>query len=60
MGLVTLCLMRQMVRIMQELSSLSNSLPLSHSSSVFVRADESKVNCLQALIIGYTPCVEPS
>ena len=40
------------LRIAQELSSLSSSLPLNLSSAVFVRSDEDNVVLMQALITG--------
>ncbi|XP_078658149.1 uncharacterized protein LOC144903640 isoform X5 [Branchiostoma floridae x Branchiostoma belcheri] len=42
----------QIVRIAQEFSSLSSSLPLELSSSIFVRVDDEKMNLMQALITG--------
>ena len=40
------------LRAAQEQSSLCTSLPLSLSSSVFVRVDESRIDVLRALITG--------
>lgn len=42
----------QMMRIAQELASLSTSLPLDLASAIFVRSDDSKITLLKALIIG--------
>lgn len=42
----------QVVRIAQELSSLSTSLPLNLSSSIFVRTDDEMIPLMQALITG--------
>eukprot|EP00041_Stephanoeca_diplocostata_P035785 m.1274362 g.1274362 ORF g.1274362 m.1274362 type:complete len:310 (+) comp24758_c0_seq6:202-1131(+) len=39
-------------QITREMSSLSSSLPLSYSSSIFIRVDESRPDVLKALIIG--------
>nr|XP_022316205.1 uncharacterized protein LOC111119919 [Crassostrea virginica] len=43
---------KQVLRIAQELSSLSTSLPLELSSSIFVRTDDDKINLMKALITG--------
>ncbi len=40
------------LRIAQEMGSFQNSLPLSLSSSVFVRSDEDSMNCMKAIITG--------
>ncbi|WAR24474.1 UBC3-like protein [Mya arenaria] len=40
------------IRIAQELSSLSSSLPLNLSSSIFVRTDDERISLMQALITG--------
>lgn len=42
----------QMMRIAQELASLSTSLPLDLASAIFVRSDDAKITLLKALIIG--------
>ncbi|KAJ1530380.1 hypothetical protein ONE63_005289 [Megalurothrips usitatus] len=42
----------QMMRIAQELASISTSLPLDLASAIFVRSDDSKITLLKALIIG--------
>ncbi|XP_065835083.1 probable ubiquitin-conjugating enzyme protein 17 [Oscarella lobularis] len=42
----------QIFRIAQELSSLSSSLPLTCSTSVFVRTDDDQINLMKALITG--------
>eukprot|EP01139_Manchomonas_bermudensis_P011913 Amastigsp_a344630_31.p2 type:complete len:266 gc:universal Amastigsp_a344630_31:1-798(+) len=42
----------KMMRLAQEAASISSSLPLSTSSSVFVRIDESRMDVWRALIIG--------
>ena len=39
------------MRITQELTTLSNSLPLSYSSSVFVRCDEERLDVMKVLPI---------
>ena len=39
-------------RLMHELPSLKNNLPLSWSSSIFVRFDPNNINCLKCLIVG--------
>ncbi|XP_070564188.1 probable ubiquitin-conjugating enzyme protein 17 [Ptychodera flava] len=43
---------RLMFRLAQEYASLSSSLPLHLSSAIFVRTDDSKMNLMQALIVG--------
>lgn len=43
---------KQVLRIAQELSSLSTSLPLELSSSIFVRTDDDKITLMKALITG--------
>ncbi|WAR24443.1 BIRC6-like protein [Mya arenaria] len=43
---------QQVIRIAQELSSLSSSLPLNLSSSIFVRTDDERISLMQALITG--------
>ena len=43
---------RRITRIAQELASLSDSLPLNFSSSVFLRSDEDNVQMVKALITG--------
>ena len=47
-----------MLRIHQELSSISTNLPLSVASSIFVVVDETRSDMLRALITGpkSTPC----
>ena len=40
-------------RIAQELSSLSDSLPLDFSSAIFVRSDDDRATLLRACITGY-------
>ncbi|XP_062589719.1 uncharacterized protein LOC134251344 [Saccostrea cucullata] len=45
-------LQKQVLRIAQELSSLSTSLPLELSSSIFVRTDDDKLTLMKALITG--------
>ncbi|XP_014667326.1 PREDICTED: baculoviral IAP repeat-containing protein 6-like [Priapulus caudatus] len=42
----------QVMRIAQELLSLSTSLPLDLESAIFVRTDDDKINMMRALIIG--------
>lgn len=42
----------QVIRIVQELSSLSKSLPLELSSAIFVRTDDEKISLMKALITG--------
>lgn len=42
----------QVIRIVQELSSLSRSLPLELSSGIFVRTDDEKISLMKALITG--------
>ncbi|KAJ8306122.1 hypothetical protein KUTeg_016667 [Tegillarca granosa] len=42
----------QIFRIAQELSSLSSSLPLDLSSSIFVRSDDERLTLMKALITG--------
>ncbi len=44
--------MNRSKRIAQELVTLSTSLPLSSSSSVFVRCDEDRIDVMKVLIIG--------
>jgi baculoviral IAP repeat-containing protein 6 len=44
--------MNRSKRIAQELVTLSNSLPLSSSSSVFVRCDEDRIDVMKVLITG--------
>lgn len=39
-------------RIVTEISSLAGNMPLHPSSSVFLRVDSSRVNCMRALITG--------
>lgn len=39
-------------RIAQEMITLSTSLPLSSSSSIFVRCDEERIDVMKALIVG--------
>ncbi|CAC5419587.1 BIRC6 [Mytilus coruscus] len=43
---------KQIFRIAQELTSLSSSLPLNLSSSIFVRTDDEKITLMRALITG--------
>ncbi|KAK3091318.1 hypothetical protein FSP39_018889 [Pinctada imbricata] len=43
---------KQIFRVAQELSSLSTSLPLDLSSSIFVRSDDEKLTLMRALIVG--------
>eukprot|EP01137_Pigoraptor_chileana_P003704 Opistho-2@44285 len=43
---------RRILRIAQELDTLSTSLPLEATSAILVRTDETKMDLLQALIIG--------
>jgi len=43
----------RVMRIAQELSTMSTSLPLNQSSSVFVRTDEDKIHFMTALITGW-------
>ncbi len=40
------------MRIMQELAALRDSLPISVSSTIFVRSDESHANFMRAMITG--------
>ena len=42
----------KMKRLLQELSSLSNGLPLFWESSVFVRVDDERIDVMKVLIIG--------
>nr|CAD7602043.1 unnamed protein product [Timema genevievae] len=42
----------QIMRIVQEMASLSTSLPLDSSSAIFVRTDDARFTLLRALIIG--------
>ncbi|PRP84051.1 P-type ATPase [Planoprotostelium fungivorum] len=42
----------KMERILKEMTMLSESLPVSVSSSIFVRADEERVDAMKAIIIG--------
>ena len=39
-------------RLIQEHSSLKNNLPISWSSTIFVKCDPNKINCLKCLIVG--------
>ena len=39
-------------RLIQEIPSLKNNLPLSWSSTIFVKCDQNKINCLKCVIIG--------
>ena len=39
-------------RLIQEIPSLKNNLPLSWSSTIFVRCDPNKINCLKYIIVG--------
>jgi baculoviral IAP repeat-containing protein 6 len=41
-----------MKRLAREISSLMDSLPVHYSSSVFMRVDENKMNCMKVLITG--------
>ena len=41
-------------RLAQEIASLSTSLPLSFSSSVFVRSDESRLDVMKVCFSRYT------
>jgi ubiquitin-protein ligase len=43
---------KRLIRIGKELASLSNSLPIHDTSSVFVCIDEERPDCLKALIVG--------
>lgn len=42
----------KMERIMKEMGMLSESLPVSLSSSIFVRSDEERVDAMKAIIVG--------
>mmetsp|Transcript_29748 Transcript_29748/g.27234 ORF Transcript_29748/g.27234 Transcript_29748/m.27234 type:complete len:167 (-) Transcript_29748:3771-4271(-) len=42
----------KMIRLSQELADLSNSLPIEHTNSIFVRVDESRVDVMKAMIMG--------
>ena len=42
----------KMVRLAQELADLSNSLPIEHTNSIFVRVDQSRVDVMKAVIMG--------
>uniref|UniRef100_A0A7S1EPV6 UBC core domain-containing protein n=1 Tax=Timspurckia oligopyrenoides TaxID=708627 RepID=A0A7S1EPV6_9RHOD len=42
----------RMLRINREISALSSSLPLNFSTSIAVRVDESRYDCLRACIVG--------
>lgn len=46
-------------RLAQEVSSLATSLPLSSSSSVFVRCDEERLDVMKVSPIGHSPQVLP-
>ncbi len=42
----------KMKRLIQEVSALSTGLPLSLSSSVFLRVDAERIDVMKALIVG--------
>jgi ubiquitin-protein ligase len=42
----------KMIRLAQELADLSNSLPIEHTNSIFVRCDKERIDYMQALIMG--------
>jgi len=43
---------KKMIRLMSEMSALSSSLPLSESSSVFARCDQSRLDVMKVMIVG--------
>uniref|UniRef100_A0A7S1TC76 UBC core domain-containing protein n=1 Tax=Compsopogon caeruleus TaxID=31354 RepID=A0A7S1TC76_9RHOD len=43
---------KRLARISREVASLSTSLPLSYNSSIFVRVDQDRYDCMRALILG--------
>jgi len=43
---------KKMIRLMSELSVLATSLPLSESSSVFARCDQTKLDVMKVIIVG--------
>lgn len=49
--------MKTIKRLIKEIPSLKNNLPLSWSSTIFVKCDPNQINCLKCLIVGpeYTP-----
>ncbi|XP_064112985.1 baculoviral IAP repeat-containing protein 6-like isoform X2 [Macrobrachium nipponense] len=51
-GAGDLCIPRRMKRLAQEAVTLSSSLPLSYSSSVFVRTDLDRLDIMKVLITG--------
>ena len=40
------------MRIGKELASISSSLPITNTSSIFVRVDENRPDCIKAMIVG--------
>ena len=51
-GKIKTCPAKRSTRILKELSTLSASLPIENSSSIFLVADDVRNDCLKALIIG--------
>ncbi|CAD8207678.1 unnamed protein product [Paramecium octaurelia] len=42
----------KLIRLAQEFADMSNSLPVEHTNSIFVRADKDRVDVIKALIMG--------
>ena len=42
----------KMVRLAQEFADMSNSLPIEHTNSIFVRVDRERVDVMKALVMG--------
>jgi hypothetical protein len=43
---------KRLVRVMQELSSLSTSLPVEYGAGIFLRVDEGRPDVIKAIITG--------
>lgn len=42
----------KLVRLAQEFADMSNSLPIEHTNSIFVRADKDRVDVMKAMVMG--------